>query len=100
MEDKYLYVVFSTTPFKIGKFIRFITGYNYNHVSVSLNKDLKKMYSVGRLNPYNTIIGGFVHESLDEGTFKRFYNATATIYEMDIIDSSGFIKIKPGCLLK
>lgn len=31
------------------------------------------MYSFGRLNPYNPFWGGFVHESIDKGTFKRFY---------------------------
>ena len=64
MADNYLYVVFSTTPFKIGKFIRLITGYNYNHVSISLTKDLKKMYSFSRYFKNAPLHGGFTEESI------------------------------------
>ncbi len=64
MQEKYLYVVFSTTPFKLGKFIRLITGYNYNHVSISLTKDLKKMYSFSRYFKNAPLHGGFTEESL------------------------------------
>jgi hypothetical protein len=42
------------------------------------------MYSFGRLNPYNPFIGGFVHESIDHGTFKRFYRTKTKIYSMEV----------------
>lgn len=83
---KQVYLVLSYTGTILSKIVRFYTKKEYSHVSISLDKDLKKMYSFGRLNPYNAFIGGFVHESLDEGTFKRFYKTETTIYEVDITD--------------
>ena len=83
---KQVYLVLSYTGTILSKIVPFYTKKEYSHVSISLDKDLKKMYSFGRLNPYNAFIGGFVHESLDEGTFKRFYKTETTIYEVDITD--------------
>lgn len=42
------------------------------------------MYSFGRLNPYNPFVGGFIHEFIDKGTFKRFFNTKAKIMELEI----------------
>ncbi len=45
------------------------------------------MYSFGRLNPYNPLFGGFVQESPDFGTFKRFINSTkVNIYSLEVTD--------------
>lgn len=63
-DKKYLYVVFSITPFAIGKFIRFVTRYNYNHVSVGLTSDLSELYSFARFFKNAPLHGGFTHESL------------------------------------
>ena len=38
----------------------------------------------GRLNPYIPFIGGFVHESVDHGTFKRFYKTKTKIYSLEV----------------
>ena len=42
------------------------------------------MYSFGRKNPYLSFPGGFVEESKDFGTFKRFYNTKCKVYELEI----------------
>ena len=42
------------------------------------------MYSFGRLNPYNPLYGGFVHEGINIGTFKRFSRTRARIYSLEI----------------
>ena len=34
----------------------------FSHVSIALDIQLEKMYSFGRLKPYNPFIAGFVHE--------------------------------------
>ncbi len=44
------------------------------------------MYSFGRVNPYNPFIGGFIHEGVDKGTFKRFQKTTASIYSLEVND--------------
>lgn len=62
MEDKYIYIVFSATPYAIGRTIRRLTGDAYNHVSVSLDQDLKQMYGFARRYYRLPLYGGFVKE--------------------------------------
>ena len=61
--ERYVYVVFSSTPYRIGKAIRGITRQKYNHVSISLNRDLTQMYSFARRFYRTPFYGGFVKES-------------------------------------
>lgn len=58
-----VYIVFSSTPYKIGKLIRRFTGEAYNHVSLSLDRELRQMYSFARHYYRTPFYGGFVHES-------------------------------------
>lgn len=64
---RYLYAVFSATPYKIGKFIRDMTGNRFNHVSVSLDPALAHMYTFARIHRNTPFFGGFIVES-----FRRF----------------------------
>ena len=43
MKDNAIYVVFSATPTGMGKLIRTATHHSYNHVSLSLDKDIERM---------------------------------------------------------
>lgn len=81
---KKIYIVLTYTGTVLSKIIKMYTGAEYCHVSLSLDKKLRKMYSFGRLRPYNPFIGGFVHEGIDRGTFKRFKNTKAEIYSIDV----------------
>ena len=81
-----IYFVLTSTGTILSKIIRAYTKDEFTHVSISLDKDLQQMYSFGRLKPYNPFIGGFVHEYIDKGTFKRFYNTKARVYELEIED--------------
>ena len=62
--EKYIYVILTKTSTKIGKLIRLITHYDYNHVSFSLDKDLKEIYSFARYYKNAPLVGGFVVESI------------------------------------
>ena len=64
MGTRYLYVVFSATPYKMGRAIRILTGEPYNHVSVCLNETLEPMYGFARRFRRTPFYGGFVKESL------------------------------------
>ncbi|MCI8621449.1 MAG: hypothetical protein HFJ50_07060 [Clostridia bacterium] len=44
------------------------------------------MYSFARLRKYNFFIAGFVHEKIDEGTFKRFKNTKTKVYRFKVTD--------------
>ena len=81
---KQIYIVISQTGTLLSRIIKRSTGDEYCHASISLTKDMDRMYSFGRLNPYNPFIGGFVMESPRYGTFKRFKNTKAAILAVDI----------------
>ena len=70
--SKTVYIVISQTGTALSRILKFVTGAKYNHASISLEPDLSTMYSFGRTNPYNPFHGGFVTESPNYGTFKRF----------------------------
>lgn len=63
MDQCYIYVVLSATPYKIGKFIRKFTGSEYNHASIALDEGLTDMYSFARRHCRVPLYGGFVKES-------------------------------------
>jgi len=63
-DAQYLYIVFSSTPTKIGKAIRIVTRNTYNHVSISLDPRLQTMYSFSRYYKNMPLLGGFTEESL------------------------------------
>ena len=64
-----IYLIFSMTTTKVGKMIRRVTKYPYNHVSVSLTPDLAVIYSFARHYKDMPFYGGFVCEGI-----KRFCN--------------------------
>lgn len=83
---KKIYIVLTHTGTVLSKVIKSFTKDEFSHVSISLDEELKEMYSFGRLNPYNPLIGGFVHEYIDKGTFKRFFNTVTRIYSLVITE--------------
>ena len=87
MDLKKIYIVISQTGSIVSKFIRVVTRDRYNHVSISLDKQLTNMYSFGRVHAYNAFIGGFVKESVEAGAFKRFVkNTVACIMELEVTE--------------
>lgn len=82
--NRKIYIVLTYTGTVLSKIIKIYTKAEYCHVSLSLDKRLNKMYSFGRLNPYNPFIGGFVHEGINKGTFKRFKNTRTEIYSIEV----------------
>lgn len=82
--SKKIYFILTFTGTWLSRTVRFFTKDQYCHVSISLDKELKEMYSFGRIYAYNPFYAGFIHESVDSGTFKRFKNTKALIYEIKI----------------
>lgn len=81
---KKIYIILTYTGTILSKIVKIYTRREYSHVSISLDQDLTKMYSFGRINPYNPFSGGFVHEAIDKGTFKRFKKTKTKIYSLEI----------------
>ncbi len=61
--QRHLYVVFSATPYRMGKFLRLVMRGTYNHVSISPFVDLSELYSFARYYRNTPFWGGFVKES-------------------------------------
>lgn len=81
---KKIYIVLTHTRAVLSRIIKAFTKDEFSHVSIALDSELKEMYSFGRLYPNNPFIGGFVHEYINKGTFKRFYKTKAKIYSLDV----------------
>lgn len=88
MSDKKIYIIMSQTGTVLSRLLKHITGSEYNHTSISLCPDLHYMYSFGRRNAYNPFWGGFVMESPDFGTFKRFSETKALVLAISVDDET------------
>lgn len=83
---KKIYIVLTHTGTVLSRIIKSFTKDEFSHVSISLDIYLNQMYSFGRLHPYNPFWGGFVHEYIHKGTFKRFFNTKAKVYSIEITE--------------
>lgn len=81
---KKAYIILTYTGTILSRIVRIYNRSEYGHVSISIDDNLLEMYSFGRKKAYNAFIGGFVRESTDQGTFKRFKNAKTTILEIEL----------------
>ena len=79
-----IYIVLTYTGTILSKIIKTYTKDEFAHVSIALDEELEELYSFGRLNPYNPFWGGFIHEGINKGTFKRFKKTKAAIYSLEI----------------
>lgn len=82
MEQKNIYIVLTRTTTVLSQLIAYITGDQYTHASISLDRNLTTMYSFGRKQRHNPLIGGFCRENMDKGIFadsKRLPYAIARI---------------------
>ena len=79
-----IYIILTDTGTILSRIIKLFMKDEYAHVSIALDKKLRKMYSFGRLNPYNPFYGGFVHEHINRGTFKRFKKTKAKIMALNV----------------
>lgn len=87
MLEREIYIVVSQTGTVVSNMLkRFVTHAEYNHVSVSLDPNLELMYSFGRWHPYFPWLGGFVEESPDFGTLKRFPDTQVVVLAVPITE--------------
>lgn len=76
-----LFLVYSANNSWLSKIIKYYTKEHYNHVSLSLTKDLNTTYSFGRKELSNPFIGGFVQEDFWN---PFFLNSDCSIYSITI----------------
>ena len=85
-QNRQLYIVISQTGTLLSRILKQITGAEYNHASISLSRDLERMYSFGRRHPYNPFWGGFVIESPRTGTFKCFSETKVLVLSVSVTE--------------
>lgn len=85
---KEIYLVITQTGTILSRLLKHLTGKEYNHVSISFDPTLRCLYSFGRKHAYNPWIGGFVQESPDFGTFKRFPDTRAVVLSLHVSDKA------------
>lgn len=83
---KEIYIVLTQTGTMLANTIKFLKHTEYNHASISLDKELNSLYSFGRINPYMAFPASFVKEGIDIGTFKRFKNTKCKILKLNVED--------------
>ena len=64
-KTKYVYILFSATPYRMGRWIRHVTGEPYNHVAIATDESLRDLYSFARRFYRTPFYGGFVTEHPD-----------------------------------
>lgn len=87
MNQKYVYIVFSATPYRIGKMIRSFTKDAYNHASISLDEDLSRMYGFARRYCNVPLYGGFVKESTSRFQPKGI-NSSVKIHRIPVTEEA------------
>lgn len=83
-----VYVIVAATELKTGKIIRFFTRYKYNHVSITLDKGLRYLYSFSRYYKKPSLYAGFVKESM-----LRYKDSKIKVYKIPI-DKYTYRKMK------
>ena len=62
MNNRPIYILLTNTRSLFSTAIGLYTKQAFNHVSIAIHDDFEQIYSFGRKNPSNPVIGGFVNE--------------------------------------
>ena len=68
---KDVYIVFSATPYKMGKFIRTFTRGEFNHASIMFDENMCEAYSFGRRHIDTPFYGGIIKDSVSRYVSKN-----------------------------
>lgn len=83
MEQTHIYIVLSSTPYRMGRFISAMTKEPYNHLSVALDSGLDRMYGFSRRFYHTPLYGGFNWESRSR-YFLNGKTADVQIYKLPV----------------
>ena len=83
-----VYILLARTETFFSRAIHIATGDPYTHASLSLNRDLSRMYSFARRWRRMPCIGGFVKEWVDGGIYGDNPNAPCAVFELRISEEA------------
>ena len=96
MNERFIYLVFSNTPYKTGSFIRAMTHCEYNHASIALDPCLNEMYSYARYYKRAPFYAGFVRESalryFNNGIYARVKVCKIPVTNEQYVKALAFLK--------
>lgn len=79
-----VYIVLSRSNTILSQAIHLIKGDKYTHAALSLDRDLKHMFSFGRRWTYNPFVGCFRRENLNEGIYKSHVYLPGTVIQVPV----------------
>lgn len=85
---KYIYILLTRPCSHTGAAIRFFSGDDYSHASLSLDRSLTQLYSFARKHRYFPLIGGFVHEDINTGIFALSKYSPCRLYALPVSDAA------------
>ncbi len=90
---KEIYVILTQSGTYFSRFLKVMTGDEYNHASICLDEDFKEFYSFGRLKVNNPFIGGFVKENAFTHVFGKFEKVPCMVIKKNLTDEQ-FYKLR------
>jgi len=81
---KRVYLLLTRSQTYVGRFIHLMTGDEYTHVSLALDRDLARLYSFGRKYMHFALPGGFIPENIHGGIYRRYSETQCLIYELPV----------------
>lgn len=82
--QEYIYLIVAQTGTNVAKAIKFFTKKPYNHVSLSGDLGLSKMYSFCRTYRYTPLPATFNEEIIGESTLGLYNNIPCEIYQIPV----------------
>ena len=86
MPSVYILITRTNTMFSRG--IGLVTGAEFTHVSLALDRELTHMYSFARRFDRIPFFASLVRESLERGVYGRNSNAPAALFELEMSDAA------------
>lgn len=79
-----IYIVLTRSETLLSRMICFITGAEYTHASLSLDRSLNYMFSFGRRWTRNPFVGCFRREDINEGVYANAAVVPGTVIRIDV----------------
>ena len=85
---KHTYVVLIESYTGLGRLLKKVTGYRYEHIAVSLDKKLTDFYSYSRKQHHHPFTAGFMHEYRDYYAFEKYKKFYAKIFSIPVSEET------------
>ncbi|MEG0894922.1 MAG: hypothetical protein RSE93_04345 [Oscillospiraceae bacterium] len=85
---KNIYILLSRTNTSFANLVHLVTADAYTHASISLDRELTKLYSFARKNERFLLPAGFIKENIHTGIFKKYEECQCVLYSLKVTNKS------------